>query len=132
MYPTQFKIKFLCNMIGSQRRLLQRTTATILSAVLLMGAETHMAQTKTLQPTQQNTSQEFLFNNANNSYHLVSAKQGVEIISPSLTAQVRRTVLANGLTVLTKEVHTAPVVSVEVCYQVGSADEAPSEKGLLI
>jgi zinc protease len=130
MYPTQFKIKFLCNMIGSQRRLLQRTTATILSAVLLMGAETHMAQTKTLQPTQQNTSQEFLFNNANNSYHLVSAKQGVEIISPSLTAQVRRTVLANGLTVLTKEVHTAPVVSVEVCYQVGSADEAPSEKGV--
>ncbi|BAY26519.1 peptidase M16 domain-containing protein [Calothrix sp. NIES-2100] len=130
MYPKQFNINFLCNIIRSQRQILQRTTATILSAVLLMGAETRMAPTKTLQPTKQNTSQELLFNNADNSYSLISNKNSIEITSPSLTAQVRRTVLANGLTVLTKEVHTAPVVSLQVCYQVGLAYEAPSEKGI--
>lgn len=41
----------------------------------------------------------------------------------SLTGDVVKTVLDNGLTVLTKEVNTAPVVSVQVWYRVGSQNE---------
>ncbi|MBM0741124.1 insulinase family protein [Phormidium sp. CLA17] len=48
----------------------------------------------------------------------------------SLTAGVRKTVLDNGLTVLTKEVHTSPVVSVQVWYRVGSRNEAPGVNGI--
>ncbi|BAZ17488.1 peptidase M16 domain-containing protein [Calothrix sp. NIES-4071] len=48
----------------------------------------------------------------------------------SLTQGVRKTVLANGLTVLTKEVHTAPVVSAQVWYQVGSRNEKAGENGI--
>ena len=49
---------------------------------------------------------------------------------PSLTTGVRKTVLDNGLTVLTKEIHTAPVVSVQVWYRVGSRNEAPGLNGI--
>jgi zinc protease len=48
----------------------------------------------------------------------------------SLTQGVRKTVLDNGLTVLTKEVHTAPVVSVQVWYRVGSRNEKAGESGI--
>jgi zinc protease len=48
----------------------------------------------------------------------------------SLTQDVRKTVLDNGLTVLTKEVHTAPVVSVQVWYRVGSSNERPGINGI--
>ncbi len=48
----------------------------------------------------------------------------------SFTQGVRKTVLDNGLTVLTKEVHTAPVVSVQVWYRVGSRNEAAGVNGL--
>lgn len=48
----------------------------------------------------------------------------------SLTQGVRKTVLENGLTVLTKEVHTAPVVSVQVWYRVGSRNEQAGENGI--
>jgi zinc protease len=41
----------------------------------------------------------------------------------TLTRGVRKSVLENGLTVLTKEIHTAPVVSVQVWYRVGSRNE---------
>nr|WP_155706686.1 pitrilysin family protein [Gloeocapsopsis dulcis] len=50
--------------------------------------------------------------------------------SLSVTDNVRKTVLENGLTVLTKEVRTAPVVSVQVWYQIGSRDEAPGVNGI--
>src|SRR3954469_12316654 len=40
-----------------------------------------------------------------------------------LTAGIRETVLPNGLKVLTKEVHSAPVVSFSVWYRVGSRNE---------
>ena len=40
-----------------------------------------------------------------------------------LTGDVVKTVLDNGLTVLTKQVNTAPVVSVQVWYRVGSQNE---------
>lgn len=49
---------------------------------------------------------------------------------PSLTENVRQTVLENGLTVLTKEVHTAPVVTVQVWYKVGSRNEEPGVNGI--
>ena len=48
----------------------------------------------------------------------------------SITANVRRTVLDNGLTVLTREVHSAPVVSFWVWYRVGSRNEHPGLTGL--
>jgi zinc protease len=48
----------------------------------------------------------------------------------SLTQQVQKTVLDNGLTVLTKEIHTAPVVSVQVWYKVGSRNEKDKENGI--
>ena len=48
----------------------------------------------------------------------------------TLTKNVRKTILANGLTVLTKAIHTAPVVSVQVWYRVGSRNEAPGLNGI--
>ncbi|MBD2294089.1 insulinase family protein [Anabaena sphaerica FACHB-251] len=48
----------------------------------------------------------------------------------SFTQGVQKTVLENGLTVLTKEVHTAPVVSVQVWYKVGSRNEGKGENGI--
>ncbi len=48
----------------------------------------------------------------------------------ALTKDVRKTLLDNGLTVLTKEVHTAPVVTVQVWYKVGSRQEAPGVNGI--
>jgi zinc protease len=48
----------------------------------------------------------------------------------SLTANVKQTTLDNGLTVLTKEVHNAPVVTVQVWYNIGSRNEAPGVNGI--
>ncbi|NJK34797.1 MAG: insulinase family protein, partial [Oscillatoriales cyanobacterium SM2_2_1] len=48
----------------------------------------------------------------------------------SLTDGVVQTVLDNGLTVLTKEVKTAPVVTVQVWYRVGSRNERPGITGI--
>jgi zinc protease len=53
-----------------------------------------------------------------------------ETKTPELTQDVRKTVLDNGLTVLTKEVHTAPVVTVQVWYKIGSRNEAPGVNGI--
>jgi zinc protease len=47
-----------------------------------------------------------------------------------MTQGVTKTVLKNGLTVLTKEVHTAPVVSVQVWYRVGARNEVPGINGI--
>ncbi|MBW4612384.1 MAG: insulinase family protein [Desmonostoc vinosum HA7617-LM4] len=52
------------------------------------------------------------------------------VSAPSFTQGVQKTVLDNGLTVLTKEVHTAPVVSVQVWYKVGSRNEGKGENGI--
>ncbi|MCS6958491.1 MAG: pitrilysin family protein [Pseudanabaenaceae cyanobacterium SKYGB_i_bin29] len=43
---------------------------------------------------------------------------------------VRKAVLANGLTVLLKPVHSAPVVTVQVWYPVGSRNERPGITGI--
>ncbi|HOX28611.1 MAG TPA: pitrilysin family protein, partial [bacterium] len=42
----------------------------------------------------------------------------------------RRTILTNGLTVITKEIHTAPVVSLSVWYRVGSRNESTGITGI--
>ena len=48
----------------------------------------------------------------------------------AITQTVQKTVLENGLTVLLKEVPTAPVVTVQVWYRVGSRNEAPGVNGI--
>ncbi len=48
----------------------------------------------------------------------------------SLTKNVKRTVLKNGMVVLTKEVHNAPVATVQVWYKIGSRNEAPGVNGI--
>ncbi|MFB2770799.1 M16 family metallopeptidase [Pelatocladus sp. BLCC-F211] len=47
-----------------------------------------------------------------------------------VTENVDQTVLENGLIVLTKEVHSAPVVSVQVWYEVGSRNEQAGVNGI--
>lgn len=61
---------------------------------------------------------------------LQSASAAVPMASMTTTDSVRKTVLENGLTVLTKEVPTAPVVTVQVWYRIGSRDEAPGVNGI--
>jgi zinc protease len=48
----------------------------------------------------------------------------------SMNEDVRKLVLENGLTVITKEVHTAPVVTVQVWYKVGSRNEEQGVNGI--
>jgi zinc protease len=48
----------------------------------------------------------------------------------TLTRGVQKATLPNGLTVLSKEIHTAPVVSVQVWYRVGSRNESPGQNGI--
>ncbi len=43
---------------------------------------------------------------------------------------VLKKVLANGMTVLVRPVHTLPKVSLQIWYNVGSKDEKTSEKGI--
>ena len=49
---------------------------------------------------------------------------------PATLNGIQQTVLPNGLTVLTKEVHAAPVVYFSVYYKVGSLDEEVGETGM--
>lgn len=48
----------------------------------------------------------------------------------TITNNLQKTVLENGLTVLTKEVHNAPVVTVQVWYNFGSSQEVPGVNGV--
>lgn len=68
-----------------------------------------------------------------------NATSGVPSVTPppqtdtstqALTQDVRKIVLDNGLTVIIKEVHTAPVATVQVWYKVGSRQEAPGVNGI--
>lgn len=47
-----------------------------------------------------------------------------------VTNNAQKTILANGLTVLTKEVHNAPVVTVQMWYNIGSVKEYPGINGI--
>jgi len=66
------------------------------------------------------------YNQVNTQKTLVAKKP----TSLRVTENVKKTVLENGLTVLTKEVHTAPVVTVQVWYKVGSRNEEPGVNGI--
>ncbi|RUT07029.1 proteinase [Dulcicalothrix desertica PCC 7102] len=48
----------------------------------------------------------------------------------SMNEDARKIVLENGLTVITKEVHTAPVVTVQVWYRIGSRNEEQGVNGI--
>ncbi|MEO0840221.1 MAG: pitrilysin family protein [Cyanobacteria bacterium J06643_5] len=48
----------------------------------------------------------------------------------TVAENVRKTILENGLTVITKEAHTAPVVSVQVWYKVGTRNEKIGVNGI--
>jgi zinc protease len=66
-------------------------------------------------------------------YNQVNTQQTLVAKKPTslkATENVNKTVLENGLTVLTKEVHTAPVVTVQVWYKVGSRNEEPGVNGI--
>lgn len=66
----------------------------------------------------------------NFTYAAAPASNVAPVSGLSFTQGVQQTVLDNGLTVLTKEVHTAPVVSVQVWYKVGSRNEQKGENGI--
>ncbi|BAZ42497.1 peptidase M16 domain-containing protein [Calothrix sp. NIES-4101] len=51
-------------------------------------------------------------------------------IAQPMNDTVHKIVLENGLTVLTKEVHTAPVVTVQVWYKIGSRNEEVGVNGI--
>ncbi|KAF3888429.1 MULTISPECIES: M16 family metallopeptidase [Nostocales] len=86
---------------------------SVLITVLFLGNDTAFSQL-----TQENT--------------LVSTPQSIsrETLSSSVTENVQKTLLQNGLTVLTKEVHSNPVVTVQVWYKVGSRNEESGLNGI--
>lgn len=47
-----------------------------------------------------------------------------------MTANVTKKILDNGLTVLLKEIHTAPLISTWLWYRVGSRNEVPGKTGI--
>src|SRR5213083_2625618 len=53
----------------------------------------------------------------------------LEIPSAFAMEDVRRTVLDNGLVVLTKEIHTSPIVTSMIWYRVGSRNEGLGQTG---
>lgn len=67
---------------------------------------------------------------SNGKIALTAPDQTAPISPQAFTQGVRKTVLENGLTVLTKEVRTAPVVSVQVWYRIGSRNEKPGVNGI--
>ncbi|KOP26218.1 peptidase M16 [Hapalosiphon sp. MRB220] len=69
----------------------------------------------------------------NTTYSIVKIRNSKAIKEPRktyVTEKVYQTVLENGLIVLTKEVHSAPVVSVQVWYEVGSRNEQAGVNGI--
>ena len=89
-----------------------------LSAVLLFAKEANSTQ-----PDRVNSAVVAAENTA------INEKQPA-IPAAGLTENVGKIVLDNGLTVLTKEVHTAPIVSVQVWYKIGSRNEEPGVNGI--
>ncbi|MEO1183675.1 MAG: pitrilysin family protein, partial [Cyanobacteria bacterium J06636_27] len=61
-----------------------------------------------------------------NSKELVTNEREILTVAEN----VRKTILENGLTVITKEAHTAPVVSVQVWYKVGTRNEKIGVNGI--
>ncbi|PPJ64435.1 M16 family metallopeptidase [Cuspidothrix issatschenkoi] len=66
-------------------------------------------------------------------FHLEKSQPALvtkETSNRTITENVRKKVLDNGLTVLTKEVHNAPVVTVQVWYKFGSGQEVQGVNGI--
>jgi zinc protease len=76
---------------------------------------------------QSRESQHATISNQENNHSSLVAKRTMPL---TVTENVRKIVLENGLTVLTKEVHTAPVVTVQMWYKVGSRNEEPGVNGI--
>ncbi len=127
MNRTNLKTNVKNNTKVYRRRIALSTTAIFMSSAVLSGLQ-NPTLALTPKATQQklDTADELLLAEAEN---LTDANK-VQVTVPSFTGQVRKTVLKNGLTVLTKEVHTAPIVSVQVWYKVGSLDEPRGQKGI--
>ncbi|MBV6621817.1 MAG: insulinase family protein [Rivularia sp. (in: Bacteria)] len=62
----------------------------------------------------------------NNRKELVTREKTILTVAEN----ARKTTLENGLTVITKEVHTAPVVTVQVWYKVGTRNETVGVNGI--
>jgi zinc protease len=60
----------------------------------------------------------------------LEANEAAPVSANALTQGVRESRLNNGLTVLTKEIHTAPVASVQVWYRVGTRNEPEGQNGI--
>ena len=60
---------------------------------------------------------------------LVPASLAAQVAPPSLHIPYTKFTLANGLTVILHEDHSVPVVTVNVWYHVGSANEKPGRTG---
>jgi zinc protease len=60
----------------------------------------------------------------------LEASEATPVSANALTQGVRESILDNGLTVLTKEIHTAPVASVQVWYRVGTRNEPDGQNGI--
>src|SRR4051812_1526541 len=58
------------------------------------------------------------------------ALSGNAVAAQPTTADVTKKVLPNGMTILVKELHTAPVVAVNVWVKVGSVEESDKERGI--
>ncbi|TAE52840.1 MAG: insulinase family protein [Nostocales cyanobacterium] len=71
-----------------------------------------------------------LMNFHGENYQQISASGFKKDTKFTSASSVQKTVLENGLTVLTKEVHSSPVVSVQVWYDVGSVYETPGINGI--
>ena len=63
-------------------------------------------------------------------YMTLTSQKSANSSLDALTRDVQKIVLSNGLTVLTKEIHKAPVVSVQVWYRVGSRNETAGLHGI--
>ncbi len=87
----------------------------LITALLLQGAQAQSATTMPATPA---------------STTPASTNSASTTAAMTLTQDVKKTVLSNGLTVLTKEVHGAPVVSVQVFYKIGSRNEAAGVNGI--
>lgn len=53
-----------------------------------------------------------------------------QVNAEDIAGDIKETVLKNGLKIITKEVHSAPVVSVSMYYRVGSRNESDSISGI--
>lgn len=124
MNQTKPKTKFQNNTKIPGRRIFLGITAVFMSSALLShGQNPSLSLTPEVTQARLNAASELLVTETKS-----LTNNTVKLTSLSLSSHVRQTILENGLTILTKEVPTAPVVSVQVWYRVGFLDETPEQK----